>query len=293
MQRLILAAFPARFRDRYGAELGALVPECGGGWRDTVDLARAAVREWIHPSFPGSPDERRRLRLQSTTATVFVAWAFAIVAGAVFARSVDDQPVPGLQSWGWTSYEVAAGVFQVAVVLIAVIGFAFWLRVVVPAWRERDYATLKPAVLPVAVVGSWFAVTGAIAYFGHRFVAGNRGHINAQAPVSGIGWTVLALYGVLTIVYVGVCAASCTTALSRSRLSARLLEGSTWMAALGTAALAVVSVAGAVCLSRVLLIGRAGVRDSTTAVLSVLLLLLLTGAALVSTARGLRTLHPA
>jgi hypothetical protein len=33
-------------------------------------------------------------------------------AVAVFAKAVNDRPVPGLRSWGWIAYLVGSGLFQ-------------------------------------------------------------------------------------------------------------------------------------------------------------------------------------
>ena len=72
--RLILAVYPERFRDRYGDELATVTADCGGGWRVTFDLAVSAVKARLNPGPITSGSEGRRLRLETTTSTVFALW---------------------------------------------------------------------------------------------------------------------------------------------------------------------------------------------------------------------------
>lgn len=287
-QRTLLAAFPTRFKERYGEELADLVPMCGGGWRDSADLARAVAKEWVQPTFLGDPDERRRLRLQATTATVFLAWSVATVAAAVFARAVDDQPVPGLRSWGWSAYRVGTIEFEFTVVVILAAGLMYWLRVVGPAWRQRDYRTLVPAFLPIGVVAFWLAVTGLLSY------VFNGSHLHQPGSPPGPstfgGWVVLVLYGVFTVASAMVCAGSVIRALERAGLSVELLSRSTMVAAVATASLVALTVTMAVCLTRVLMIGGLSSWDTFLAVTPAVALVVVGAASVTSTARGLRAL---
>jgi hypothetical protein len=293
LQRLALWAFPARFRARYGEELVALLPECSGGLKVTADLALAAAHEWLRPSFSGSPEERRRLRLQTTTATVFVLWSLSTLAAVIFARAVDDRPVPGLHAWSWVAYEIGSGVIQLTAGLVLLAGFGYWLRVVISAWRSRERSTLISAVLPVIVGGVWLAVTGLVAFLGNHIVPGNYRHISAQAPTTAGGMAVLAIYVLFTTGCVWVCAACAVRALAQSNLSNRLLAGSTLLAALVASALIVVAVAATVCLVRVLIFGGLDVRNAAMAVGAVTIFLLTSCAAGTSTLRGVRALMPA
>lgn len=123
LRRLILSAYPERFRDRYGDELAAVANECGDGWRVTVDLAVSAARARLDPGLVSSGPDGRRLRLEVTTATVLALWVWSTVAVALFARAVDDRPVPGLSSWGWGAYAVGNGIFSLSALVIVVVGF--------------------------------------------------------------------------------------------------------------------------------------------------------------------------
>lgn len=291
VQRLLLSAHPARFRERYGAELSELVSELGAGWTDSVDLARSAVRERLSPSFYGPPEQRRRLRLQSTTATVLVIWSFSVLAATIFGRGVDDESVPGLHSWGWASYAVGLVVFELTAAAVLVVGFAYWLRIVIPAWRSRDRRTLRFACAPIAVVIAWSAVTCVAALVGKHIEAGNYRHITAQAPTTIGGWIALAIYGLFTLVSVSVCAGCVVRAVASSSLPSDLLAWSTWVAAGVAACLLIVALAASVCATRVLVVDGLDALNVVTVVGATVSLLLLSLGATASSVRGLRTLR--
>jgi hypothetical protein len=94
---LLLAAFPSRFKDRYGTGIRICSATAAG------------------------------------VAAIFVAWTLTAVAEAVFARAVNDNPVPGLRSWGWIGYRVRAVAFELTVAVILMLGLGFGLRVVIQA----------------------------------------------------------------------------------------------------------------------------------------------------------------
>lgn len=288
LQRLLLAAFPTSFRARYGDELAALVPACGTGWHVTADLARAVARAWLRPTFAGAPDERRRLRLQATTSTVLLMWALSAFAAAAFGRAVDDKPVPGLHAWGLAAYTAGSGVFQVGAAVVLATGFIYWALVVGKAWQRSDRGILIPAVLPVPVAIVWLGVTAVIAVVGRLVTPGNARHLAAQGPATAGGMAVLAVYALFTLACVVICAACVIRALERARLSDRLLAGSTWVAAAVTLALAATAVAASVCLTRVLMVGGTGARDTAVAVGAALVLAVACAGALTSTVRGMR-----
>jgi hypothetical protein len=291
VQRLVLAGFPARFRLRYGDELSALISDSGGGWRVTADLVRSAAREWLRPSFIGTTEEQRRMRLQSTTATVFVLWSFSALAVAVFARAVDDHPVPGLHSWGFVAYGAGTVVFELTAGAVLLIGFVYWLRVVLPAVRAHNGAVLVPAVLPIAVGTLWLVTTALVAFIGHHIVPGNYRHITAQAPTTAGGMAVLAVYALFTLACVVMCASSVVRALTRAALPTPLLRGSMAVAAAVAAALGCVASAASVCLARVLIVGHIDPRTMAMAVGAVAALWLVWVGAATSAMRGVRALR--
>lgn len=291
LHRLILAVYPERFRDRYGEELATVAAECGNGWRVTFDLAVSAVRARLNPDAITPGSNRRELRLETTTSTVFALWVWSTVAVALFARAVDDQPVPGLRSWGWGAYAAGNVIFSLSVAAILIVGFVYWLAVVVPAICTSNRATLKPAVVPVVVVALWLAGTGVLAIATHHIRAGNYRHITAQGPHTAGGWALLAIYALFTAACVTVCTTSIRWALKKAELTPPMLSVSSVVAAGASVALAAITACALICVTRVLMIGGIGVRDEITAIGPVCFLLLTSTAALTSSLRGLRAIR--
>jgi hypothetical protein len=283
--------YPERFRDRYGDELAMVASECGGGWRVAFDLAVSAVRARLSPDPIISGSDRRRLRLETTTSTVFALWVWSTVAVAMFARAVDDQPVPGLRSWGWSAYAVGDILFSVSAVAILIVGFVYWLLVVVPATRTRNRATLVPAVVPVAVVVLWLAGTGLLAVATSHIRGGNYRHIRAQGPHTVGGWALLSIYALFTVACVTVCTTSIRRALRKAELTPTMLTVSSVVAVAASVALAAIAACAVICVTRVLMIGGIGARDEMTAIGPVCFLLLAGTAAATSSARGLCALR--
>ncbi len=291
LHRLILGVYPERFRDRYGEELATVAADCGGGWRVTFDLAVSAVRARLNPDPITSGSDRRRLRLETTTSTVFALWVWSTVVVALFARAVDDQPVPGLRSWGWGAYAVGNVIFSLSAAVILIVGFVYWLLVVVPAIRTRNRATLIPTVVPVAVVVVWLAGTGLLAVATNHIRAGNYRHITAQGPHTAGGWALLAIYALFTVACVTVSTTNIRRALRKAELTPPMLTVSSVVAVTATVALAAITACAVICVTRVLMIGGIGVRDEMTAIGPVCFLLLASTAAATSSVRGLRALR--
>lgn len=293
LHRLILAVYPEQFRDRYGDELATVAADCGGGWRVTFDLVASAIRARLNPDPVTSGPDRRRLRLETTTSTVFTLWVWSTVAVAVFARAVDDQRVPGLRSWGWAAYAAGNVIFSLSVAAILIVGFVYWLLVVVPAIRTSNRSTLTPAVAPLAVVVLWLAGTGVLAVATHHIRPGNYRHLTAQGPHTTGGWALLATYALFTAACVTVCTTTIRRALRRAELTPPMLTVSAVVATGAAAALAAITTCAAISATRVLIIGGIDARDVTTAVGAVCFLLLASTAAATSSARGLRALRTA
>jgi hypothetical protein len=285
VQRGLLGAFPPSFRSRYGEELEAAAVDSGRGWRDSADLLRAAASAWIRPCFAGPAEERRRQRLQATTATVFVSWSLSALAVAVFAKAVDDQPVPGLKSWGWWAYLVGSGLFQITVAAALVVGFGYWLGVVAGAWRSGDRRTVVASALPGAVVLVWLAGTGLVALYARHYVAQHSGYQTWRLPGHGTG-IILGLYGLFTLASVAVCAASAVRGLVRARLGTPYLLLAARLSGLAMVSLLVVTGA-AVCLSRVLAVGGIDTRTAVMAIAPVVFCAGASAVALTSSVRGL------
>ena len=200
---------------------------------------------------------------------------------------MNDQPVPGLRSWGWGAYAVGNVIFTLSTAAILIVGFVYWLLVVVPAARARNRVNLTPAVLPVAVVLLWLGGTGVLAVATNHIRPGNYRHITAQGPHTAGGWALLAIYALFTVACVTVCTASIRRALRKAELIPPMLTVSSVVAATASVALAAITVCAVICVTRVLAIGGIGVRDEMTAIGPVCFLLLASTAAATSAFRGL------
>jgi MFS family permease len=289
LQRLILALYPAAFRARYGEELAAVVAECDGGWRVDADLALSAAKARLRPDFFTS-SEGQRGRLETTTGTVFAVWAWSAVAVVVFARAVDDQPGPGLKSWGWSAYAIGNALLALCAALILISGFAYWLLVVIRATRARSRRTLVSALMPLGLGLVWLAATGTLAVATNRIQTGNYRHIDARGPQSAGGWVLLAGYAAFTVLVVALCTASVRRTLTRARLPVTTLKGSSLIAATATAGLAGITACAVICLSFVLVVGGTSTGERLMAVGAVSFLLLATVTATSSAFRGLHAI---
>jgi hypothetical protein len=291
LHRVILGIYPERFRHRYGDELASVAADCGRGWRVTFDLAVWAIKARLNPDpiTPGS--DRSRLRLESTTNTVFALWVWSVVAVGLFAWAVENQPAPGLRSWGWGAYAAGNVIFWLAAAAILIVGFVYWLLVVVAALRTRNGASLIPAVVPMAVVVLWLAGTGGLAIATHHIQPGNYRNMTAQAPRTAGGWALLVVYALFTVACVTVSTSSVRRAMRSAELTATMLSVSVVVAVAASGALAAITACAAICVIRVLMIGGIGSLDAMAAVVPVCFLLLASTAGATSSVRGLRAVR--
>lgn len=264
MIRLLLACYPPSFRDRYGAELAALVEDTGAGPRVCWDVAVGAAAAWLRPAFTGEPPERARRRLQAGLSTIWIAWCAGVLAVPVVARSLLDPPVPG--AGGTMRLLVAAARLALLAGGAVAAGCALLLarRVLVPALRSghrRVWRPLLPAVLllvleSIGALGVWLLRRGHPAVWPHPstvFVAALLGWLAGLAALAVVGAAgppvalrlarpparALRLPAVLAI---GVTAA--LTALAGTQAAAVLLAGH-GPVAFGGAAVTVLAAAGA------------------------------------------------
>jgi hypothetical protein len=215
--RLLLACYPPSFRERYGAELDALVEETGAGPQVCWDVAVGAAAAWLRPAFTGEPSERVRRRMQAGLSTIWVAWCAGVLAVPVVARALLDPPVPGatgtvrmLVSVAWLVLLAGGAVATGCALMLA-------RRVLVPALRSgqrRVWRPLLPAVALlalelVAAEGVWLLRRG------HPVV---WPHPSAAFLAVLLAW----LVGLLALAVVG--AAGPPVALRRARPSIRALR---------------------------------------------------------------------
>lgn len=264
MIRVLLACYPPSFRDRYGAELAALVEETGVGPRVCWDVAVGAATAWLRPAFTGEPAERARRRLQAGLSAIWVAWCVGVSSVPVVARALLEQPVAGatgvvhmLVSGSWLLVLAGGAVAGVGALLLT-------RRVLVPALRSGRRRVWRPLLPAAALLVAEVVGAGGVWLLRQRYPA-VWPHPSATFVAALIGWLVglaaLAVAGaagppvalgrarppVRAMRLPGVTAVGVTAALSALaavQATAVVLAGS-GMVAFGGAAVAVLAAAGA------------------------------------------------
>ncbi|MCU6480650.1 hypothetical protein [Arthrobacter sp. A2-55] len=161
LARLALRAYPPSFRARYGGELAALVEEMPASARTTADLFGGALRAWVRPTFNG-PDGKR-LRLQATVSTTWIAWCAAFLIVPALNKALLDPAGPD-------TVAAVRGLMDAASVLlclgwvIALLGLCLIVaRVLLPALRSQATRVLVPLIpaiiLAVVVAVGFLALT--------------------------------------------------------------------------------------------------------------------------------------
>jgi hypothetical protein len=260
--------------------MALVAAESGSSLRVTADLARGAITAWLQPEV-GTGNDRCRDRLQTSVAAVFLAWCAFVCSAGVFAKDVDDQPVPGLRSWGWTAYSIARGVFEVTAIAVLLFGFIYWLQLVVPAVRSRNSAVLVPALAPLPIIGFWLGASAIVAWYARSYVDGPQQHPGI------LGFGVLGIYLIVTVVAAAGCGVSAVRALDAGSLSTRQLRPAVAIVVIAAVALVVQTIASAVALTRVLAIGGIGVSGVLQALPPVVVMLCSAVVAIISGASGL------
>ena len=276
MIRVLLACYPPSFRDRYGAELAALVEDTGAGPRVCWDVAVGAAAAWLRPAFTGEPSERARSRVQTGLSTIWVSWCAGVLAVPVVARALLDPPVPGVAGTVRTLVSVVWLVVLAGGAVAAGCALLLTRRVLVPALRSgrrRVWRPLLPAIVLLALeligaLGVWLLRRGHPAVWPHPSTA---------FLAALLVW----LVGLVALVVVG--AAGPPVALRRARPPARALRLPAVLATGVTAALTALAVVQA---AAVLLAGHGLVACGVAGVA-----VLAAGSALLSTWRTVPALR--
>lgn len=276
MIRVLLACYPPWFRERYGAELAALVEDTGAGPRVCWDVAVGAARAWLRPAFTGGPSERIRRRVQAGLSVVWVAWCAGMLAVPVVDRGLLDPPVSGATSTVRTLVGGASLVLLAGGAVAAGCALLLAARVLVPALRSGRRRVLLPLV-PAAVLSSLELVGAGGVWLLRRGHPAVWPHPSAAFVVALSGW----LAGLVALAVAG--AAGPPVVLRRARPSARVMRLPAVLAVGVTAALTVLA---AVQVTAVLLAGHAPVACGGAAVAT-----LAAGGALVSTWRTVPALR--
>jgi hypothetical protein len=273
--RWALRSYPPSFRDRYGAELAALVEDVPPTWRHTAGLYAGATRAWLRPAFAGA--DPTRARLQASVTTVWVAWCAGFLLVPAIDKALLDPPGPGVDATVRRLLD-AATVALVAGWVVALAGASLlaW-RALAPALRARRWSVLRP-LLPAVVLGVVEAV-GLVALA----AAARPDSPRPTVIVLGTAWVV----GLLAFLVGGGVGPGVTIRRLRPETAALRLP------ALLSGALALCLTAlTATSTAAVLVAGDASLVGSFAPVaLAVAVAAVASSAALVSSARGVLALH--
>jgi hypothetical protein len=291
---VVLVLFPRRWRERYEAEMRALLAEQSIRPRTILDLLRAAGDAHLHP---GSLISKPAEQMRDTAGIALCAWIAFVVCGSAFAKLTEDRPFAAAGE-----NHPLIGDARVAITLLAVLsvvavllgGALLAADVVRDAWKQRRWALVRSACAPLAAIVGFAAATGLLSSLvkGHHLQEHTTG-----AWIAFLAWCAIGL-GAAT-----VCGLASRTALRLAELRPRALRTGVCGAVVLTAELALMTGATAVYATALAVSAPAlanaanGPLDivSTTVSLAILIVLMttITSLAALTSVRGLRALRAA
>jgi hypothetical protein len=184
--RLLVALYPLGWRRRYGEEMRALLDETGVRPRAALDLLVGAVVAHLRPRRPWTALVSPTERMRNTIGFVALCWGALCVAGAGFAKSIEDPPFRAAAHAHVVLAvlrDVVAGLAVASALVVAVVGAPLLLHVVGVAWRERRRDLAWRLALPVAALAVFVGVTA--------LALSLRVGTRAAPPVVAVFWLVL------------------------------------------------------------------------------------------------------
>jgi hypothetical protein len=160
VRKRLLALYPEAWRERYGAEMSALLDETPASLGSTLDLLRGAVSAHLRPLGPSAPGARAR----GTVAFVLGCFIVFCAFGAGFAKTTENydytehvHPLLGAShSVILIAAVVAAAALALAAVPLASVSLA-------RALRTGDRALVKLIAIPPAAIALFLASLGVLA----------------------------------------------------------------------------------------------------------------------------------
>ncbi len=181
MLRLCLWAlelYPYAWRERYGAELRALLEERDLSLGTLFDLLRGALEAHLDPrDVIASPRRRMRGSLAATTG----CWLVTVLLGAGFAKATEDEPFRRLARLHPPVADVRLAIEIIALtgaLVIALAGIPLVHGVLRQALRERTPALVRAIAAAAGTVLAFSAATAGLVLLSHgRHVDRSRGHV--------------------------------------------------------------------------------------------------------------------
>lgn len=173
---LLLRSYPAAWRERYVAEVEALLEQHTVRWKTVVSLLLGAWDAHQNPVFRPERSHLLERRIPSSTRTILCAFILFCLAWGPL-HFVSDSPAQ------WTAATRAHPELVVALIvlnaagllaLLAVLGgcLALVLVAIAQAWRQRNWRLLALALAPVGAALLASAATLLFAPSAHLFLAG-------------------------------------------------------------------------------------------------------------------------
>ena len=236
----LLRSYPPAWRERYGAELRALLEDEHGSWRVGLDVLRAGVTQRLRSAAllgaDAPADERRR----AGVLLVLCSWSLFVVAGCAYAKLTEHwQAVTPDES-----RSVAAAAFNIMLLTseLGTVAVLFGIGVALPAFvrflRSGGWAAIRRPVLRAAVVtAATLVVSGGLVLWARQISDTQR---NGSDWVYSTGFVLWALFvfasiGLWTIAAVAA-ARRIELTPARLRLEARVAYAVTFAMLVMTAA---------------------------------------------------------
>lgn len=287
MRKRLLSLYPETWRDRYGVEMSELLDETPPGVSATLDLVRGALAAHLRPLATSPP----ATRVRGTVAGVLGCFIVFCVFGSGFAKTTENydyiehaHPLLGVSH----SLILIAAIIAASTLVLAATPLA--RASLVQARRTRDPTMMKLIALPPAGIGVFAGSVGLLVLW-----------LNAHHHRAGVG-------GGLLLGLCALCAAACGFAcwaapraiMRRIDIPRSAFVVSVPAMALVALCMAVIALATGVFLAGIIAdspnIGAEGngpgqLIDVTTSIsIQLTAMLALSAIAVLSAARGLRSL---
>ncbi len=215
---VILALYPQAWRDRYEAELRALLEDRQLTAGTVIDLLRGALDAHLEP---GGLVPTPRERMRGTLAATLSCWIAFVLLGAAFAKATEDIPfqVAGHEHWLLGSTRrliIPIAVLCGAVVVIAGAPLAY--SVLRQAWRERTPALIRAVGVAVVAAAMLVVVTAGLVFYASSSSGYVPGAVNHGVGGSDTGHALFVVFGVVVVLVAIAGALAGRTGLMRTRL---------------------------------------------------------------------------
>jgi hypothetical protein len=160
--RLMLRLFPRPWRDRYGAEFGALLDELRPRPSVFFDVLVAALDTRLHANEPARRWPPLSERLRHSELAIFAAWVCFAVAGSGFAKLTEDPPFTTLRANQLVvglAFDAVLGGAIVSLLALLAAGVPIGVAIALDALRRRLPSQLALLATPLVAIGIWTLLT--------------------------------------------------------------------------------------------------------------------------------------